>query len=124
MLLKVDLAGVEARLGAIKKTSSNNSDVEARLEELKITAEIDLASLAAQQQLLDEMIDGQRQLRELSQLRKKQLGPVTDQVNFADSGIQRCDEILADLIPFALVNETVVIRPVKFSLPGETTPAN
>jgi len=124
MLLKVDLAGVKARLQAIdKKMVTVAVAIRTRLSDLKITAEIDLASLAAQQQLLDELIDGQRQLRELSEFRYKHLAPVKDLVHMADVGIERCDEILADLIPFALVNETVVIRPMKFSLPGETAPA-
>jgi len=122
-LLKVELAGVEARLSAIKNKLAASKGHEgeslfSKLTELKVSADIDLASLAAQQKVLDELIDGQRRLAELTQLRERKLRPLQGQQADAKTRIERCDEILADLIPFQLVDDTVIIRPVKFELPA------
>lgn len=114
-LLKVELAGVKARLSAMEEKLKDNelgSSTRAKLVDLKVSADIDLASLAAQQKVLDELIDGQQRLAEVARLR---LGrrQSADRIQSAEAGLPRCDEILADLKPFRLVDDTVVIRPLR-----------
>jgi hypothetical protein len=125
-LLKVDLAGVKARLKVIDKKLNGEPPPEGtiltRLSDLKVTAEIDLASLAAQQQSLDDLIDDQNRLSKLVRMQIQQ-SQVRNIVTKAESVVEISDEILADLLPFQLVNETVEIRPVKFAVPGETPPS-
>ncbi|HEV7224721.1 MAG TPA: hypothetical protein VGN42_18565 [Pirellulales bacterium] len=121
-LLKVELAGVEARLTAIEaklKKMDSRDTTGPRLLELKVAADIDLASLAAQRKVLDQLIDGQHRLAELAQFRQNKLRPLQTRAEHAARNIQRCDEILADLIPFQLVDDSVVIRPVKFEVAAE-----
>ncbi|HVA47451.1 MAG TPA: hypothetical protein VNH11_13865 [Pirellulales bacterium] len=65
--------------------------------------------------MLDELIDGQRRLAELAQL-KNQIQPLKAAIETADEGLKRCNAILADAKPFDLVDDTVVIRPVRFQL--------
>lgn len=113
-LLKVDLAGVNARLETIDDRLKN---VEAgrlgtRLEELKVAAQVDLASLSGQQKALDEVIDAQRRLGALGMLKIQKLYPLRDAIKQAERELPRCEEVLGDLIPFQLVDGTVVIRPV------------
>ncbi|HVW38029.1 MAG TPA: hypothetical protein VHB99_12015 [Pirellulales bacterium] len=122
-LLKVELAGVEARLSAIdgKLAKLDHRDQESlysRLVELKVSADVDLASLAAQQKAIDQLIDGQRRLVELAVLRKKELEPLEVRERHGANGVKHCDEILSDLVPFQLIDDTIVIRPVKFELPA------
>ena len=117
-LLKVDLAGVEARISAIndklkKAGPSFNSDLENKLVELKVSADIDHASLGAQRRELDQLIDGQRRIKELARLRFER-SEHAKPIRTAAEGLPRCDEILAALKPFQLVDETVVIRPLRF----------
>ena len=122
-LLKVELAGIEARLSAIdeKLAKLDRLDQEglySRLLELKISADVDLASLAAQRKAIDQLIDGQRRLVEVAVLRKKELEPWEVRERHGSSGVKQCDAILSDLVPFQLIDDTVVIRPVKFELPA------
>lgn len=122
-LLKVELAGIEARLSAIdgklaKLDRRDQESLYSRLVELKVSADVDLASLAAQQKAIDQLIDGQRRLVELAVLRKKELEPLEVRERHGASGVKRCDDILSDLVPFQLVDDTIVIRPVKFELPA------
>jgi hypothetical protein len=120
-LLKVELAGVEARLATIDaklKKMDPRDTTGARLVEFKIAADIDLASLAAQRKMLDALIDGRRRLAELDNLRQQKLGPLQWQANQAANRVELCEQILTDLIPFQLVDDSVVIRPVKFEVPA------
>lgn len=117
-LLKVELAGVKARLSAIEGKlkpmgSETPEATRGKLADLKVTAEIDLASLAAQQKVLDELIDGQRRLAQIAHLRQVRT-PYASRIENADEGLPRCDEILAELKLFQLVDDTVVIRPLRF----------
>lgn len=125
-LLKVELAGIKARVKTISGKLLELSEEE-RLEQgkplptrrrdqlvdLKVTADIDLASLAAQQDVLDDLIDGQRRLVDLNASRGKR-DQLQNRMEHIDRNLPICDALLADLIPFQLVNDTIVIRPVKF----------
>src|SRR6185437_5078327 len=82
-----------------------------QLIDLKVTADIDLASLAAQQEVLDELLDGQRLLAELNSKRSR-LRLLRERTEGLERNITICDALLADLMPFQLINDTVVIRPV------------
>lgn len=114
-LLKVDLAGVQARLSLIEsKIKSNERPVQTheKLVDLKVSADIELASLAAQTKVLDELIDGQRRLADLNRLRKERRR-YAHPVEAADEGLQRCDDILTNVKPFQLIDNTVAIRPLR-----------
>lgn len=113
-LLKVELAGVEARQAAIEAKVKEGAGPGARLIEMKVAADIDLAGLAAQRKVLDAMIDGQSRLAELTQLREQKIRPLQERADSNARYIRRCDELLADLIPFELVDNSIVIRPTKF----------
>jgi hypothetical protein len=113
-LLKVELAGVQARVAAIEAKLKEQDGPASRLVEMKVAADIDLAGLAAQRKVLDQMIDGQSRRAELSRLREKELKPLQERADHAARNIQRCDDILADLIPFQLVDDSIIIRPTKF----------
>lgn len=128
-LLKVELAGIKARVKTIseklvelKEEHLEGKPLQTRrrdqLVDLKVTADIDLASLAAQQDVLDELLDGQRRLGELNSKRPK-LGDLRQGMERIERNLPICDALLADLIPFQLVNDTVVIRPVKFVVKGD-----
>jgi hypothetical protein len=118
-LLKVELAGVKARVSSIEEKLKEGLQARRpvefvdKLTDLKVSADIEQASLAAQQKVLDELLDGQRRLAEIARLRNER-NPYAEQIKTADEGLPRCDEILADLKPFQLVDETVVIRPLRF----------
>lgn len=77
--------------------------------------------MAAQQKVLDELIDGQRRLHELGVLRHQKLLSLQNTVREAENELPRCEEILADLIPFQLVDDTVVIRPLTIEPGGPAT---
>lgn len=113
-LLKVELAGVEARQAAIEAKLKEGEGPGVRLIEMKVAADIDLAGLAAQRKVLDAMIDGQSRLAELAQLREQKIGPLQDRADSNARYIRRCDELLADLMPFELVDDSIIIRPTKF----------
>ncbi|HVX62701.1 MAG TPA: hypothetical protein VHC19_18935 [Pirellulales bacterium] len=113
-LLKVELAGVEARRAAIEAKLKEGEGPAARLIEMKVAADIDLAGLAAQRKVLDAMIDGQSRLAELAQLREQKIRPLQERADSNARYIRRCDELLADLIPFQLVDDSIIIRPTKF----------
>jgi hypothetical protein len=118
-LLKVELAGVMARISTIEQKLKESAqenwavEVEYKLTELKVSADIDLASLAAQKKVLDEVIDAQRRLAGIANLRQERR-PYANPIQAADKGLPRCDEILADLKPFELIDDSVVIRPLRF----------
>jgi hypothetical protein len=118
-LLKVELAGVEARASAIEEKLKETAaapqvtSLHAKLVDLKVSADIDRASLAAQQRVLDELIAGQRRIGELGQLRHRH-GASVGPMRTVSEGLPRCNEILADLKPFQLINDTVVILPLRF----------
>jgi hypothetical protein len=125
-LLKVELAGIKARINTISEKLTNlDKPGQAprgrrydQLVDLKVTAEIDLASLAAEQEVLDELLDGQRRLGELNSKRPR-LKALRERMEGLERNLSICDALLADLIPFQLVNDTIVIRPVKFVVAGE-----
>jgi hypothetical protein len=129
-LLMVELAGVKARVAAIEKrmkdlrpTLPANEQLNSKLVDLKVSADIDLASLAAQQKVLEELLDGQRKLSRVVQL-SGQLDPYRSSIEQAKTWLPRCDEILADLTPFALVDDTVQIRPIQFHIGPSDSPAS
>jgi hypothetical protein len=118
-LLKVELAGVEARASAIEEklkeagAAPQGASLHSKLVDLKVSADIERASLGAQRRVLDELIDGQGRLRELGQLQQRR-GTYVGPMGTVAEGLPRCDEILADLKPFQLIGETVAIRPLRF----------
>jgi hypothetical protein len=115
-LLKVELAGVDARMAAIErklKEAEGAPQLGSKLVDLKVSADIEHAGLAAQQKVLDEAINGQQRLREFSQLQGERVGRPR-WMRTAAEGLPRLDEVLADLKPFQLINDTVEIRPLRF----------
>jgi hypothetical protein len=129
-LLTVELAGVKARVAAIEKrmkdlrpTLPANEQLNSKLVDLKVSADIDLASLAAQQTVLEELLGGQQKLSRIGQL-SGQLAPYRHSIEKATTWLPRCDEILADLTPFALVDDTVQIRPIQFHIGPSDSPAS
>ena len=72
-MLDVDLAGVRARVEACREilvSSKNNPALAAHVEELKITAEIELAGLTAKQEALDKIVSAGRRRLELEEKRR------------------------------------------------------
>lgn len=130
-LLKVELAGIKARVKTISGKLLELSEEEHleqgkplqtrrrdQLVDLKVAADIDLASVAAQQEVLEELLDGQRRLLKLHPKGLK-LRDLKSGMERIERNLPVCDALLADLIPFQLVNETIVIRPVKFVVQGD-----
>lgn len=130
-LLKVELAGIKARVKTISEKLvelkeehlSQGKPLQTRrrdqLVDLKVTADIDMASLAAQQEVLDELLDGQRRLTRLHSKSSPELRNLKGKMEHIERNLPICDALLADLNPFQLLNDTIVIRPVKFVVPGD-----
>ncbi len=118
-LLEVDLAGVKARIDACEAILNRDLSKTRRdqVENVKITAEIELAGLAARQKTLDTIIDqGQKAATLGFQLRKAQ-----NEVSQWQGRIAQTEQRIADYVrkielhgPFRLVDEKVVIHPIKW----------
>jgi hypothetical protein len=118
-LLEVDLAGVKARVDACEAILQRRlSDARReQVENVKITAEIDLAGLAARQKTLDAIIaEGMKALTV-----KSELGRAQSEVSGWQNRIAESEQKLAEYVrliemygPFRLVDDKVVIRPIKW----------
>jgi hypothetical protein len=118
-LLQVDLAGVKARVAACEQllgarlTDSRKEQV----ENIKIAAEIELAGLAARQKTIDAIIGEGQRVHELRDQRQRAVA----KVNSLQQTIRSAEQTIADYTqtiqtygPFRLVDDKVVIRPIKW----------
>ena len=122
--MSVDLAGTHARLETINqllagdgKLRLNNTRV-SQLEDLKITAEVELAGLAAQKKALAELIAMGEKRSKLSNEGKS----VSVGVQNLRSGIRQFTSEISTLgqafemlAPLPLLEDQVIIRPIKWT---------
>lgn len=119
-LLEVDLAGVKARIEACETILNRGTLSNTRrdqVENVKIAAEIELAGLAARQKTLDTIIDQAQKSLDLSSKLKRAFANVDQlqrSVRSLESHIATHTDIMKELGPFRLVDDKVVIRPIKW----------
>ena len=125
-LLAVDFAGTEARIEAATKILARFRELGAvfthprveQVENVKVSAEIELAGVAARQKTLDKIIeDGKQSTKLRPQIRKlKTKKSITDQSN------KRISSMLEDYktyfevyAPFELKDGKIVVQPIKWT---------
>jgi hypothetical protein len=129
-LLEVELAGIRARietaeeilakLKELQKAAGRPADARIlKVEDLKITAEIDLAGLAARRKALDLLIEEGNKRAELNMRRNEQLGQVEklrrrlDEEERGFGGLQDVMERYSQL--YSLEDDKVVVRPIQWT---------
>jgi len=124
-LLAVDLAGAKARVLAAERfleTEKALGQDREHIENLKITAEIELAGLAARQEALDSLIRAGEQRIELQHRYSKAVSrsnQASRSVSKYEEWLSKAEEAIELLGPFRLHGGKVVIRPVKWSADSE-----
>lgn len=124
-LLSVDLAGAKARVLAAERFLEMKTALRQgreHVENLKITAEIELAGLAARQQALDLLIKAGEErvdLQNRAKLSRRRVAEAEHWVAQYEEALSNADEAIELLRPFRLHGGKVVIRPVKWSAAPE-----
>jgi len=119
-LLSVDLAGAKARVLAAERFLEMKTALRQgreHVENLKITAEIELAGLAARQQALDSLIktgEERVDLQNRAKLSRRRVDEAEHWVAQYEEALSNADEAIELLGPFRLRDGKVVIRPVKW----------
>jgi hypothetical protein len=124
-LLDVDLAGTHARVDAANELLAQSSGVSGKakpsrieqIEGLKIVAEIELAGLVARKKKLAGLIAAGRARTtledELSKA-KKEVAHINSRIHAYERIIAMCAKCMEALAPFELVDDTVLIRPLRW----------
>lgn len=124
-LLAVDLAGAKARVSAAERFLEKKAPGQGRehVENLKITAEIELAGLAARQEALDSLIRAGEQRIDLQRRYSEAVlrsNRASESVSKYEEWLSKAEEAIELLGPFQLHGGKVVIRPVKWSADSES----
>jgi hypothetical protein len=121
-LLSVDLAGVKARIGAAAKILTQRNQLGTsrieQVENIKITAEIELAGLVARQKTLDEIIQSARQrieFKEKAQRAGEMVGSWKIAIRTLQSRVRNYEAMIQQYGPFQLPDGKVVIRPIQWT---------
>jgi hypothetical protein len=114
-MIGVDLAGVTARLEACAKLldKPQKSPSRDRLEELKVTAEIELVGLTAKKTAIDAIVKGARAREEtLTALRNAKASRDLANVNLssAKSRLEEAENILEESIPLEVMGDVAIRR--------------
>ena len=120
--VEVDMAGIEARIGACKKVLERREKLSTTLiehvETVKITAEIELVGLEARQRAISRIIAGGEGYLALQQKRIMNMGSAARLRSSAIPGteheIQNCVSQLEAWRKCPVKDGKVLIRPVKF----------
>ena len=121
-MLDVEVAGVRARIRAVeklRKDRENNPSVGKKLDDIKMTSEIDLAGLAARKEALTEVIKLGEQRAALEN-KSKQLGHAFDAAQSrlvsTQKRLDRHRPALESAETLHLLHEgEVTIRPIKWT---------
>ncbi|HUT90694.1 MAG TPA: hypothetical protein VMY37_14420 [Thermoguttaceae bacterium] len=124
-LLLVDLAGVEARIGACSKILSGppmNVDRTSRVETIKVSAEIELVGLRARKDYIDHVVEKGRQRQELSakvEPARKRVDELSSRVSRAGSSLEEYRAQRKRFEPFALESDKITIHPIAWGSPED-----
>lgn len=114
--IKVAIAGEEARLKAAKKVSKRPQDRQVA-EEIKVRAEVELASLLAQRAVVNILLKdylAYKKLRGAQKHEEAELRVVQGRKRALERGIAQLKEEVACFVPFELAGP-VVIRPIEWT---------
>jgi hypothetical protein len=122
-LLEVDLAGVKARVQACAEILKRELPESRReqVENLKLTAEIELAGLDARQQRIETIIDqSQKALALNSRLNSARAASANawSSAERSEKNVARYAQTIRTYGPLRLLDETIVIRPVQWQKPA------
>ena len=124
-LLLVDLAGVEARIGAcsmILSGSPMNVDRTMRVETIKVSAEIELVGLRARKDYIDHVVEKGRERLALSgkvRVAKSRVGIESRRVSKVESSLEGYRLQRKRFEPFAIEGEKITIHPIAWGSPED-----
>ena len=130
-LISVDLAGVRARITACTKILAGNdqlrpSQIE-QVEQIKITAEIELVGLEARKAAIDSIVGKAAERRdlwnELTEARARGFS-VRNRIQSAQSRVDQFESLRGQYEPLPIKGGAISIHPIKWISPEDDEPAS
>ncbi|NQT11136.1 MAG: hypothetical protein HQ582_00205 [Planctomycetes bacterium] len=120
-LISVDLSGVRARIGACTKILAGRDDLRPsqveQVEQIKITAEIELVGLEARKSSIDHIVEKANQRRKLlSELAnaRVRVDSAERDVSRSQQRVEECESERQRFMPFPIRGGTASILPLKW----------